>query len=68
MVYLCSVLLANDPDVIPQSLGDTTARMEEREYPAIEQSTGSLSQQHALDRANYVEVLDSCTSPPGVWR
>ncbi len=73
VVHLCSALLENGPDVIPKILGEITAWMEEREYTSIEQLKGSLSQQHALDpaafeRANYVEVLDSYTSPPGVWR
>jgi len=39
----------------------------------ISQLKGSVSQQHAIDpsayeRANYVQVLDSYSSPAGVMR
>lgn len=45
----------------------------EHEYESISQLKGSVSQQHAIDpsayeRTNYVQVLDSYSSPAGVLR
>ena len=42
-----------------------------RDYTSVEQLKGSVSQRHAIDpgayeRANYIQVLDSYTRPPGV--
>ena len=73
VVHLCSVLLRQGPQVIGEILRDMQEWLEEKEYESVAQLKGSLSHQHASDpsgfeRANYVEVLDGFSSPPGVWR
>ena len=73
VVHLCSVLLREGPSALIRIRETLQRWLEAREYDSVAQLKGSLSQQHALDpaafeRANYVEVLDNYTSPPGVWR
>lgn len=73
VVHLCSVLLQEGPAALARILDFLQTWMTAREYASVAQLRGSLSQQHAMDpaayeRANYVEVLDSYSSPPGVWR
>lgn len=73
VVHLCSVLLRQGPQAIGEILRDMQEWLEEKEYESVAQLKGSLSHQHASDpsgfeRANYVEVLDGFSSPPGVWR
>jgi dihydroorotate dehydrogenase (fumarate) len=71
IVHLCSVLLREGPGAIEQILTDMRTWLEAKEYSSIEQLRGSVSQQHAPNpaqyaRANYREVLDNYSTPPGV--
>lgn len=73
VTHLCSALLTQGPEHISGILKELASWLEEHEYKSIQQLKGSISQQHAIDpaayeRANYVEVLDSFTPPPGVMR
>lgn len=73
VVHLCSALLLYGPERMAAMLKGIEAWMERREYASVRQLKGSVSQQHAIDpsayeRANYVSMLDSYTSPPGVLR
>ena len=73
VTHLCSVLLKKGPQHIQQLLSELADWLEQHEYESIQQLKGSLSQQHAInpadyERANYIEVLDSYTSSSGVLR
>jgi len=73
VTHLCSVLLENGPQHLKQLLDELTDWLVQHEYDSIQQLKGSLSQQHAInpadyERANYIEVLDSYTSSSGVLR
>lgn len=73
VVHLCSVLLKQGVGRLAEILTEMEQWLEEHEYESISQLKGSVSQQHAIDpsayeRANYVQVLDSYSSPAGVLR
>ena len=73
VVHLCSVLLAHGPEYLETVLAGIDDWLEKHEYQSVRQMKGSVSQQHAIDpsayeRANYINVLDSYTSPAGVMR
>jgi dihydroorotate dehydrogenase (fumarate) len=73
IVHLCSVLLKEGVGKLTQILNELEQWLNEQEYESIQQLKGSVSQQHAIDpsayeRANYVQVLDSYSSPRGVLR
>jgi dihydroorotate dehydrogenase (fumarate) len=70
---MCSALLERGPAHISQVLQGMTDWLEEHEYDSVQQLKGSISQQHAInpadyERVNYLDVLDSYSSPPGVRR
>ncbi|MDP2902120.1 MAG: dihydroorotate dehydrogenase-like protein [Methylovulum sp.] len=73
VVHLCSVLLAHGPERLRELLTGLENWLVEHEYESVSQLKGSVSQQHAIDpgayeRANYVQVLDNYSCPPGVLR
>ncbi len=73
VVHLCSVLLKQGVGRLTEMLIEMEQWLAEHEYESISQLKGSVSQQHAIDpsayeRANYVQVLDSYSCPPGVLR
>ncbi len=73
VVHLCSVLLKQGVGRLTEILTELEQWLVEHEYESISQLKGSVSQQHAIDpsayeRANYVQVLDSYSSPAGVLR
>ncbi|MDP3010043.1 MAG: dihydroorotate dehydrogenase-like protein [Methylococcales bacterium] len=73
VVHLCSVLLKEGTGRLTQIRDELEQWLVEHEYESIQQLKGSVSQQHAIDpsayeRANYVQVLDSYSSPKGVLR
>jgi dihydroorotate dehydrogenase (fumarate) len=73
VVHLCSVLLKEGTGRLTQIRNELEQWLVEHEYDSIQQLKGSVSQQHAIDptayeRANYVQVLDSYSSPKGVLR
>ena len=73
VVHLCSVLLKQGVGRLAEILAEMEQWLAEHEYKSISQLKGSVSQQHAIDpsayeRANYVQVLDSYSSPAGVLR
>jgi len=73
VVHLCSVLLKQGVGRLTGILAELEQWLAEHEYESINQLKGSVSQQHAIDpsayeRANYVQVLDSYSSPAGVLR
>ena len=73
VVHLCSILLKQGVGRLTEILTEMEQWLVEHEYESISQLKGSVSQQHAIDpsayeRANYVQVLDSYSSPAGVLR
>lgn len=73
VVHLCSVLLKQGVGRLSEILAELELWLIEHEYESISQLKGSVSQQHAIDpsayeRANYVQVLDNYSCPPGVLR
>lgn len=73
VVHLCSALLKHGPEYLARVGTDLTAWLDEHEYDSVAQIQGSVSQRHAIDpaayeRANYLDVLDSYSSAPGVRR
>lgn len=73
VVHLCSVLLKQGVGRLTEILTELEQWLIDHEYESISQLKGSVSQQHAIDpsayeRANYVQVLDSYSSPAGVLR
>jgi dihydroorotate dehydrogenase (fumarate) len=73
VVHLCSVLLQHGTGRLAEILTEMEQWLAEHEYESVSQLKGSVSQQHAIDpstyeRANYVQVLDSYSSPAGVLR
>jgi dihydroorotate dehydrogenase (fumarate) len=71
VTHLCSALLRRGPDHLAVLLRGLDAWLEEREYESVQQLKGSISQRNATDssaflRSNYVRVLESYQSPPGV--
>jgi dihydroorotate dehydrogenase (fumarate) len=73
ITHMCSALLKNGPSHISGVLDEIQHWMEEKEYESVSQLKGSISRNHSIDpaayiRANYLEVLDSYSSPDGVLR
>ncbi|MFI3155983.1 MAG: dihydroorotate dehydrogenase-like protein [Methylococcaceae bacterium] len=73
VVHLCSVLLKDGVGRLSEILAEMEQWLAEHEYESVSQLKGSVSRQHAIDpsayeRANYVQVLDSYSSPAGVLR
>lgn len=73
IVHLCSVLLQHGSEKITQIRDELNQWLDEHDYESVQQLKGSVSQQHAIDpsayeRANYIQVLDSYSSPKGVLR
>lgn len=73
VVHLCSVLLKEGTGKLTQIRDELSDWLEQHEYQSIKQLKGSVSQQHAIDpsayeRANYIQVLDSYSSPKSVLR
>ena len=73
VVHLCSTLLEHGPERLELILRDLQHWLEQHEYESVAQLKGSLSQKNADDpsafeRENYLQVLDSYTSAPGVRR
>ncbi|MCK9397518.1 MAG: dihydroorotate dehydrogenase-like protein [Methylobacter sp.] len=73
VVHLCSVLLKHGAGRLSDILSELEQWLGEHEYESVKQLKGSVSRQHAIDpsayeRANYVQVLDSYSSPAGVLR
>ncbi len=73
VVHLCSVLLKHGIGRLSEILAELEQWLAEHEYESVNQLKGSVSRQHAIDpsayeRANYVQVLDSYSSPAGVLR
>lgn len=73
IVHLCSVLLKDGVGRLTEILTEMEQWLGEHEYESVSQLKGSVSRQHAIDpsayeRANYVQVLDSYSSPAGVLR
>jgi dihydroorotate dehydrogenase (fumarate) len=71
VVHLCSSLLLLGSGRLAEILAEMEQWLTEKEYQSITQLKGSISQQHAIDpsayeRANYLQVLDSYSSPDGV--
>ncbi len=72
-VQLCSALLEHGPKRLSEILDELACWLEAHDYSSVNQLKGSVSQQNAIDpsayeRANYVQVLDSYSSPSGVLR
>ena len=73
VAHLCSALLIHGPEYLGVVLNGLSEWLEKHDYESIQQMKGSVSQQHAIDpsayeRANYMSVLDSYSSPTGVLR
>lgn len=73
VTHMCSALLIHGAEHIRNCLTELNQWIEEHEYESIKQLKGSISQKNAVDpaayeRANYVNVLDSFSSSPGVFR
>lgn len=73
VTHLCSELLTKGAHRITEICTDISDWMEEHEYESIQQLKGSVSYKKAInassyERANYLNVLDSYTPAPGVWR
>lgn len=71
VVHLCSVLLKAGPDIMQNILEDMSQWMAEKEYESVRQLQGSLSYRNAAnpegyERANYMEILGSFATSPGV--
>ena len=71
VTHLCSALLRRGPGHLATLLRGLDEWLEEREYESVQQLKGSISQRNATDssaflRSNYVRVLESYQSPPGV--
>ena len=70
VVHLCSVLLAKGPAHVRVILDGLTAWMESQGFESITDVVGRLSQLNAsdpsaLERSNYIQVLDSYTPSSG---
>ncbi len=68
---MCSALIENGPQHISRVLEQMSLWMMDKEYESVQQLKGSLSYQHAInpaayERANYLEILDNCSSASGV--
>ena len=73
VTHMCSALLKQGPGYLAEIKAGLERWMEEKEYGAIADIKGLVSQQHvadpsAFERANYVWVLDNYTPAAGVRR
>ncbi len=73
VTHMCSELLQHGPDRISDILAELSTWLDEHEYESVEQLKGRISKQHAIDpaayeRANYLKVIDSYSSSPGVLK
>ncbi|MDH5182165.1 MAG: dihydroorotate dehydrogenase-like protein, partial [Gammaproteobacteria bacterium] len=73
VTHLCSEILTRGAHRIGEIRDDIAHWLEEHEYESIRQLKGSVSYKNAInasfyERANYINVLDSYTPAPGVWR
>ncbi len=71
VVHLCSLLLEQGPRAIAGILSGIEAWMEEQGFESIEEFRGRVSQRAVADpsefeRVNYVHILDSFSTAPGV--
>jgi dihydroorotate dehydrogenase (fumarate) len=71
VVHLCSALLREGPQLITRMLQEMQQWLEEKEYDSVQQLRGSVSYLKAANpaqyaRANYINVLDNYSPPPGV--
>lgn len=73
VVHLCYALLQHGPQHLGKVIAEVTAWMEQQGFEQLADFRGRLSQVSVLDpsdyeRLNYIRVLDSHSSPNGVWR
>ena len=71
IVHLCSVLLQHGPEYLATVKQEMNAWLDEHEYESVAQMRGSLSHKNAydpaaLERANYLQVINSHTTSQGV--
>lgn len=71
VVHLCSVLLQHGPAGLAELRTALDAWLDHHEYASVRQMKGSVSRSKAIDpaaweRANYLDVLDGYSRPPGV--
>ena len=68
VAMMTSALLRDGPDHIGRVVGDLQAWLDDHEYESVDQLRGSMSYSNvadpsAFERANYMQVLHSWTSP-----
>lgn len=73
IVHMCSALLQHGPEYIARVTQEVEQWLDSHEYESVEQLRGSLSHKHshdpaALERANYLNVINSHTTAIGVKR
>lgn len=73
IVHMCSALLQHGPEYLTRVKGELDSWLDEHEYESVNQLRGSLSHKHsndpaALERANYLNVINSHTAAIGVKR
>ncbi|WP_027157225.1 dihydroorotate dehydrogenase-like protein [Methylobacter luteus] len=73
VTHLCATLLLHGPEQLTRIKAGLMAWMEQHEYASVKAMKGRLSQQFCADpesfeRTNYIAVLDSYSSPPGMRR
>lgn len=73
VVHLCYALLEQGPALLTKLQNELGAWMEQQGFEQLGDFRGRLSQISVLDpsdyeRLNYIRVLDSYSSPDGVWR
>jgi dihydroorotate dehydrogenase (fumarate) len=73
VVHLCHALLQHGPKRLSQVIAETGEWMERHGFETLADVRGRLSQTSVLDpsdyeRLNYIRVLDSYSTPEGVWR
>ncbi len=71
VVHLCSLLLEQGPRAIAGILSGIESWMDEQGFASVEEFRGRVSQQAVADpsefeRVNYVHILDSFSTAPGV--
>lgn len=73
IVHQCSALLQHGPEYIARVKEEVEQWLDSHEYESVKQLRGSLSHKHshdpaALERANYLNVINSHTAYVGVKR
>ncbi len=73
VVQLASALLQHGPEKLTAVLEGLTAWLTARDYASVRQLVGSMSQKHlrdpaAMERADYVHMINRYEPPRGVWR